>query len=183
MRSVKVKIVGTSPLMMNRRPLDENEGEKVKKKGVTMDPVEDAERKSWNDPKIGYYIPSDMIEGCLREAGKNFKSGRGSLKNTILASVFCADEKVSLGRKDYDEVDKRWGTHPSTGNSVLTSRVKFNKWEATFTINYDESKIDDKTMKGLLEEAGTCKGIGSYRPKFGRFKVAKYEVAREVCIK
>lgn len=178
MRSVKVKIVGTADLLMNRRPLDENEGEKVKKKSVQIDPVEDAERKSWKDPKIGYYIPSDMIEGCLREAGKNFKSGRGSLKNTILSSVFCADEKVPLGRKDYDEVDKRWGTHPSTGNSVLTSRVKFKNWQATLTINYDENKIDDKTMKSLLEEAGSCKGIGSYRPKFGRFKVEKYEIAR-----
>jgi hypothetical protein len=98
------------------------------------------------------------------------------MKKTVQAAVFCA-ENVPLGRKDYDEVDKRWGTHPSTGNSVLTSRVKFNKWEATFTINYDESKIDEKTMKSLLEEAGTCKGIGSYRPKFGRFKVAKYETA------
>lgn len=180
MKTASVTIQGVASLLMNRRPMEEEgAAPKVKKKGQPMDHTADAEKKSYFDEKIGYYVPSDMIEGVLREAGKNLKAGRGNLKNTVLAAVFCGEEMVPLGRKDrkdYDKLDQRWTTHPSTKNSVLTSRIRFDKWKLTFTINFDESRIDENTLKALIEEAGIAKGIGSYKPKFGRFKLVEFEV-------
>lgn len=173
MKSVKVNIEGLSPLLMNKRPMED--AEQTKKKSDVYDPKEDAEKKSHFDSDVGYYIPSDMLEASFREAGKNIKNGRSSSKKLVMSSVFVSEEKVSLKRKDYDEIDKRWGTHPSTGNSVLVSRVRFNKWSVTFTLTYDENRISVKKVKEILDEAGAANGIGSYKPKYGRFKVCEFE--------
>jgi hypothetical protein len=43
-----------------------------------------------------------------------------------------------------------------------------------FTIKYDAERIGKDTLKQILEEAGATKGIGDYRPKFGRFKVERF---------
>jgi copper chaperone CopZ len=173
MKSIKVKIEGLSPLLMNRRPMED--AEITKKKSDVYDPKEDAEKKAHFDSRMGYFVPSDMLEACFREAGKNVKNGRSSSKKLVMSSVFVSEEKVSLSRKDYDEIDKRWGTHPSTGNSVLVSRVRFNKWNLTFTITYDENRISLKKVKEIVDEAGAANGIGSYKPKHGRFKVSEFE--------
>lgn len=176
MRTATVKIKSKAPLLMNRRPLEEETT--VKKKGQPFDPKEDAEKKSYFDDKLGYYIPSDMIEGVLREAGKNIKNGRASYKKAVMCSVFCSQEKIPLNRKDYDEIDKRFGTHPSTGNGVLVARVRFDEWTLSFDLNFDDTRVDDAVLRALLEEAGAVVGIGSYKPKFGRFEVLEFKVQK-----
>lgn len=176
MKKVKIKITSTSPLLMNNRPMEETSNEKVKKKGDVYDPIAEAEKKAHFDKEIGYYIPSDMIEGSLREGAKNVSKGRGNYKKTILSSVFSENDKIPLNRKDYDTIDKRWGTHPSTGNGILVSRVRFDKWETEFELSFDENRVDSKTLKAIIVEAGEVIGIGSYRPKFGRYKLEKFEI-------
>lgn len=177
MKSIEVTIESQAPFLMNHRPMDESD--EAKKKTDVYDPKIDAERKSHFDPKAGYYVPSDMLEACWREAGKNIKNGRASSKKLVMASMFVDQEKVSLGRKDYDAIDKRWGTHPSTGNSVLVSRLRFDRWKVSFTINYDESRITPKRVKEIIQEGGSVIGIGSYRPKFGRYKVTSFDAGDE----
>lgn len=173
MQKVRIKIESNAPLLMNKWPLPEPGA--VKKKGEIPEPKEDAEKKSHFDPKLGYYVPNDVIEGSLREAGKNIKSGRSSLKKTVQSSVFVPQEKIYLDRKDYDMIDSRYGRHPSTGNGILVSRVRFDKWALSFEVEFDEARISKNTLKALVEEAGAVIGIGSYRPKFGRFKLVEFE--------
>lgn len=168
MKSLEVVIEGIAPLLMNKRPPEEPD--QTKKKSDVYDPKTDAEKKAHYDPKIGYYIPSEMLEAAWREAGKNIKDGRSSSKKVVMASVFVAEEKVPLGRKDYDAVDSRWATLPSTRASILCSRVRFDRWKLTFSINYDDARISEKKVRAIIEEAGAVIGIGSYKPKFGRYK-------------
>lgn len=174
-----VKIVGKAPLLMNRRPMEDADTDKVKKKGETIDPKEDAEKKAYLDPNIGYYVPSGMIEASLREAGKNIKKGRGSMRKTVESSVFSEQEKIPLNRKDYDAIDKRFGTHPSTGNGILISRIRFDRWQLEFDLNFNETRVDEKTLKAIIEEAGAFNGIGSYKPKFGRFDLVEFGVEKK----
>lgn len=182
MTEVEVSITGVSPLLMNKRPMvDENE---VKKKNEIIEAKSDALRKAHFDEKIGFYIPGDMIEASLREAGKNVKKGRGTVSKTITYSVFCKDDKNFLA-KEYSDIDVRWGTHPSTGNSVAVYRCKFDNWKLKFTLLVNEDRIDMKTVKFLIEEAGDVCGIGSYKPaskkggKYGRWKLDKFIVKGE----
>jgi len=60
---------------------------------------------------------------------------------------------------------------------VLAWRPMWREWEFDFTLRIlQEGMIDDSTVKEVLEHAGAYMGIGSFRPKFGRFEVTKCEV-------
>jgi len=174
MTSVKVKIVGIAPLLVNRYVMEKSEKSKAKRRDEKIDPVAEAEKSLYKDEKIGCYAPSEWIEACLREAGKVYKGtrGKGTMKATILSSVFVEPEKIPLNKQTYDEVDIR--PVVIQRQKVVKGRPKFNNWELEFTINFDKDRIDKETLREILEEAGATKAIGDYRPKFGRFKVVMF---------
>lgn len=181
--AVNVRIEGISPLLMNKRPPEEEGASK--KKGLTFDRTEDALKKAHFDEKIGFYVPCDMIQAAMREAGSKFKVGRGTAKKLTAYSLSVKEEQIPLNRKEYDAIDTRWGTHPSTGNSVSVSRVRFDKWALEFTLVVNVDRIELSMAKEILTEAGDICGIGSYKPankspgKYGRWKVTKWEVQED----
>jgi len=172
MQSVKVKIRGVAPLLQNRFPMEKEDEEKAKRRDQKFDPKEDAEKALYRNDE-GCYVPSTWIEAALRETAKEFKGkGKASLKATILASVFVEPEEIPLGKKSYDEIDRRPAVIQR--QRIVKSRPRFNSWEIQFTINFDETRIKKETLKQILEESGKSKGIGDYRPKFGRFEVLSF---------
>ena len=174
MQSVRVKIRGTAAMLQNRYPMEQESEEKTKRRDEKFDPKEDADRAVYRNANGECYVPSSWIEAALRDTAKEFKGkGRASLKGTVLASVFVDPEQIPLGRKDYDEIDRRPAVIQR--QRIVKSRPRFNKWEVEFTINFDETRIAKGTLKDVLEEAGKTKGIGDYRPKFGRFEVVSFE--------
>ncbi len=172
MEKAIVKIKGISPLLMNRFVMEKDDAE-AKRRDQKFDPKEDAEKALYKNAQ-GCYAPSTWIEASLRETAKEFKGkGRGSLKATILASVFVDPAEIPLGKNTYDEIDQRPAVIQR--NRIVKSRPRFNSWELEFTISFNEDRIKKDTLKQILIEAGQAKGIGDYRPKFGRFEVVKFE--------
>lgn len=173
MKNVKVKIKGTVPLLMNRFPMDDLKDKTVRRRDEGFDPKEDAEKALYKNAK-GVYIPSSWVEACLRDTAKEFKGkGRTTLKNTVLSSVFVEPGEIPLGKKTYDEIDRRPAVIQR--QRIVKSRPRFNTWEISFTINFDDTRIKTETLKQVLVEAGKAKGIGDYRPKYGRFEVLKFD--------
>lgn len=171
MQSAKIKIKGIAPLLMNRYVMQDPENIKAKRKDEQYNPKDDAERALYKDEEIGCYVPSAWIEACLRETAKEFKGrGRGSLKTTVVSSVFIEPEKIPLNKKTYDELDIR--PVVIQRNRIVKGRPRFNSWALEFTLNFNEERIAKETLEQILKEAGETKGIGDYRPKFGRFEVA-----------
>jgi len=174
--SVEVKIVGTAPMLMHRYSWEEEEqGKQLKRKDRQFDPKEDAEKALYKNKEGQIYIPALWIEACLRDAGKEVKTkGNATLKKTVQQSVFIEPEEILLGKKTYDQIDRR----PVNVDKkrIVRSRPLFNPgWSATFVIKFHPKKIASNTLKELLESAGAFQGVGTYRPKFGRFKVETFE--------
>ena len=174
MQKVKVEIEGIAPLLMNRFVMENPDEEKgAKRRDKQYDIKEDTEKALYKDKKIGCYAPSAWIEACLRETAKQFKGkGRSSLKATILSSVFVDSEKIPLNKDTYDAIDVR--PVVIQRNRVVKGRPRFDSWKLKFVLNFNEERIKKETLKDILEEAGATKGIGDYRPKFGRFKLVKF---------
>jgi len=173
METVQVKIEGIAPLLMNRFAVVKPEEQTAGRKDEIYSVEKDAEKALYKDDGLGCFAPSTWVEASLREAAKGFKGkGRGNLKTTILASVFIDPEKIPLNKQTWDEIDVR--PVVIQRNRVVKGRPKFNSWELSFTVSYDEKRIKKDTVKQILEEAGATKGIGDYRPKFGRFKVVEF---------
>jgi hypothetical protein len=173
MQSVRVKIRGIAPMLQNRYPMEGESEEKARRRDEKFDPKEDAEKALYRN-KDGCFVPSSWIEAALRDTAKEFKGkGRSSLKGAILSSVFVEPEEIPLGKQTYDEIDRRPAVIQR--QRIVKSRPRFNSWEIEFTINFDEERVKKEILKEILIEAGKSKGIGDYRPKFGRFEVVKYE--------
>jgi hypothetical protein len=174
METVAVTIIGVSPLLMNKYTIKEQNGTGKKWLEDEYSPVTDAEKALYKDD-AGCYAPSTWLEATIREAAKTFKAGKGkgSMKGTVLSSVFVEPERIPLNKQTYDDIY----CTPAVikGNRIARSRPRFNAWSLEFMLTFDETRISKALLKEILEEAGITKGIGDYRPKFGRFKVAKFE--------
>lgn len=180
MKKVKVKLKSSCPLLMNRFAVeDQDDDVRAKRKDEKFDSTEEAKKASYFDQKLGFYIPSSHIEGCLKKAASDFKlKGHKTYKDTILGSVFVEDEKLPLNRQEWDEIDRRAAKVQTA--RIVRSRPRFNTWELTFAMLFDDERITTDVLRQILSEAGATKGIGDYRPKFGRFKVVEFkEVAEE----
>lgn len=168
----KVKIIGTAPLLMHRYPMEEQTSVKAAKKDKIYDPKTDAESALYKDEN-GCYVPAVMVEAAMKKAATDFKRGKSSYKDTVVSCVLIEDDKIRLNKDTYDEIDRR--PVVVQRNRVVRSRPMFKNWELSFTINFNEDRISSDIIKQILEEAGSSKGIGDYRPRFGRFKVEIFE--------
>lgn len=152
--------------------MEKETDEKAKRRNETFDPKADAEKALYRNEE-GCFVPSSWIEATLRDTAKEFKGkGKASLKATILSSVFVEPEEIPLGKKTYDEIDRRPAVIQR--QRIVKSRPRFNTWEIEFIINFDETRVKREILRQILEEAGQSKGIGDYRPKFGRFALVSF---------
>ncbi len=127
------------------------------------------------DDDIGPYLPALNVEGCLFQAGKLFKLG-----TTVKQAVQVATERAKLEYDGPRKKEKMWqaGTKFADVRGVVISKKKimrcrpiFLKWAAQFDVAYMPDVIDRADLVRVLEEAGRRVGLGTYRPRFGRFSV------------
>jgi len=153
---------------------------KAKRKKIYV-PKEECEKKLYKNKEGKIIQPSIHIEGALIHAaadGDFKKKGRKTYKDFFKSSVIVEPQeiffKVPEDPENY-EIDER--PVVIQRNRVLAWRPKWSDWEFDFQIKVlQDEMIDDSTVKDILEYAGMYIGIGSFRPKFGRFEVTRFEV-------
>lgn len=59
---------------------------------------------------------------------------------------------------------------------IVKARPRFNSWKLCFSVEFDEKLVGPDVMREILNEGGRTVGIGDWRPKYGRFKVAEFKV-------
>ena len=171
-----VHIEGIRPLMFKRFP---SADEKPLPSGSIADPAKEAEKGLYRDGKKGtIYLPAEHIEGALINAGKGFKIpglGKKTFKDEIAQNVIVEPQqipfKVPSDPEGY-EIDDRIVVIKGSGR-LRSYRPRWNNWEFEFKVRYDQSNgklIDRNTLATLMQYAGKI-GIGTYRLKFGKFRV------------
>lgn len=180
------RITGTAPLLMQAEtlanPLHEltkqHKAVAVKKKKSEDDYLWLMESE-WSasmyfDDELGPYIPALNIEGCIAEAGKIHRMGK-----TIKQAVRVVDDKHKLEYDGPRKKEKLWqsGKHADVrgvnvaGKKIMRCRPIFLSWSTQFDVEFMEDVIDKGELVRAVEEAGRRIGIGTYRPRFGRFTV------------
>lgn len=56
------------------------------------------------------------------------------------------------------------------GKKTIRTRPTFRDWSVEFEAAYDEEVLNFETVKACVDLAGRYCGIGTYRPRFGRFR-------------
>jgi len=178
--TLKVKIVGVTPLLTNKMSekekqnmLDKQMGKGTEKNKI-RNPKQEVEDKihKFANGKVG--IPIDSLKNAMVESAPALEM----YKKEILGNVFIIPEESNLVPISYkkmvvNESITRDGNQARTPRT--TFRPQFNDWTCEFTIRYNAKAITPDQIFNLLKVAGFSNGIGSWRPitkgSFGMFTV------------
>lgn len=174
-----VEIEGLAPLLMHK--FSEGMLTKIKPKGGDKVLSEDEKRlqaKQFAYLSKGKLVQPGMhIEGALVKAATELKlsgSGKKTYKDLMKAAAFVTPEYIPHKNQDWT-VDSRAVVNPTTRGRSMCYRPRLDEWTLVFQLEVLDERADAAAIKEILNIAGARNGIGSYRPKFGRFKVTKFK--------
>ena len=190
MKKITVKIVGVSPLLMNRMSDEQllNLRLKVKKpKGHVAEfkPREECEPKVHVDCEAKKpCIPAQMLMSCLIAAGQyvrlDGKRQLSTVKSSLLPGMLTLDGTHFPLTPSVWEVDIQQGRNPNGGEAVCIVRPRFDQWGFTVTAVLDDTILAVSTVRELFDLALSRVGLGDFRPQrkgiFGRSRIDKWEV-------
>jgi len=179
MKMYKVVIEGTKPLMHHAFKVLE------KKRKRAFNPEEEAENCLYKDSRGRIYQPASHIEGALIKSSTDFRwSGRKTYKHIVSSEVTVIPEEIPFLIPENPEeykIDIRSIVSPSTKGRQLIARPIWNHWRFKFYLKVDdETELDGDMLKKILINAGKRYGIGTYRLKFGRFKVIEFREVNSI---
>lgn len=185
----QITIKGTRALLWHRFGPDALPLEKQERTGVAGNDPEEWKRTVLMTEDRQLYLEPTYFFGCLRDAAKHTKQGRGSLQPAIVATLQVTDEFVLVNRFVPDEpiptdptqpvyLDIRGVKNPATKSRNVRYRVAASPgWEATFGLMWDKTLVSRTQMEAVLHDAGNLAGIGDGRSiGYGRFELVSFEV-------
>ncbi|QKI80594.1 hypothetical protein [Kroppenstedtia eburnea] len=188
MIEAKVTIKGTRPILWHRFGPEAIPLEKQERTGVAGNDPEEW-KKTYTATKSGQlFLDSSYIFGCLRNAAKYTKSGRGSIQNNVAATLQVVEDIVLLDRFMPEELtqdpqepvylDVRSVKNPNTKGRNVRYRVAASPgWKATFRITWDPTIVSRRQMEAVIIDAGKLVGLADARSiGFGRFDIESFEV-------
>jgi hypothetical protein len=173
MFKAKVIVQGIAPLLQNRFPDEEypENAKKIKTKVYKDD--DEAKKRLYLDGKV-VYQPAEHFVASMIGAAVNFKfEGKKTYKDAIDGGIFISPEKIPHKFQKWI-IDRR--PVVIQRSRIMRVRPKFEKWELEFDIECIDDRVTQEVVKEILEYAGLYKGIGDMRPRYGRFKVIKFDV-------
>jgi hypothetical protein len=189
--TAKVKIKGTRSLLYHCFTPDSIPLEKKERTGVAGNDPEEWKRTFTANPDGQLYLNATYVFGCLRDAAKYTKSGRGSIQSKIAATLQISNEKVLINRyipKNLDEVytepsqdvylDIQSVRNPATkGRNVRYRLALSSGWEAEFTLLWENTLVNRTQMEAVCRDAGTLVGLADGRSiGFGRFEMISFTI-------
>lgn len=174
MKRIEIEITGVAPLLQHRFDTENHGENKSKSKKKVYNPTEEAEKCLYKN-EDGIYQPSEHIFQSMIRASTDFKfEGKKTYKDVITSGIVVSPEEIPLIIELPYEIDARGVVIQRA--RVVRWRPRFNKWKLQFTIDIlDDENISVPVVKEILEKAGATKGIGDYRPRFGRFMVTSFK--------
>ncbi len=185
-----ISIKGTRPLFWHVFGPDAIPLEKQERTGVAGNDPEEWRKTHSATPDGQLYVDSSYVFGCLRDAARHTKSGRGSIQSNLVATLQTLDDRVLVDRwmpKDGDPtrdstapvyIDVRSVRNPATKGRNVRYRVAASTgWIVTFGVLWDKTIVNRQQMEAVAIDAGRLVGIGDGRSMgMGRFSVENFEV-------
>lgn len=188
-------IRGTKPLLWHHFGPDAIPLEKRERHGVAGNDPSEWCRTVLATKDGQLYLEPSYVFGCLRDAAKHTRKGRGSLQPLVAATLDVLDTRILVDRRlpdglndlaaDPDEpvyLDIRGVVNPSNKARHVRYRVAASPgWRATFRIQWDTTVVSRAQMHAVLIDAGRLVGIGSGRVTgrggigMGRFEIERFE--------
>jgi hypothetical protein len=191
MASFKLKVVGTTPLLMHSdryaNPLDpmtkQHKSLTSKRKKTDDDHAAIARSEYlgglYYNKQDGIHLPSENFKSCLVEAAKLNKLG-----TEFKRSLMLIDQVLTLEYKG-PKSPEALVEDPNfvLAKSVVVGQARLMRfrprfpigWSFTANVEFDETRIDPSELRNVIQNAGRYVGLGDWRPAkggtYGRFLV------------
>lgn len=179
-----VSICGTRPILFHSFGPDAIPLEKQERTGVAGNDPEEWRKTVLMTKDRQLYLEPTYVFGCLRDAARYTKKGKGSIQTAVCATLQIVDERVLLDRFVPEEpvptdseqpvyLDIRSVRNPSTkGRNVRYRIAAASGWTTRFTLLWDKTIVSREEMRAVLTDAGTLVGLADARSiGFGRFTI------------
>ena len=189
MKEFSITIAGKTPLLCNRftdaAQMSASSGNRSSIATQSSTPHEVAEQKLYVDDQGVIGIPQPNLFRCIIDAGKYFKVGKSKVttqKSSLIPACVAVDPVfIPIYHNDDWTVDSRPVRIPATGGRIIAHRPMFNDWALSFNVSLDDSMIDERLFREIVDAAGLRVGLGDFRPDtkgpFGRFVVTSWSPA------
>lgn len=185
-QELKFKVIGVRPLIMSSSrlsdPLDDIAREIAKIKAKRKKTDSDYERISYLEFIGGLWvtdmglpcIPSYAMEQCFIEGakrqrmGKHAKAGFEIWDNGLLEYDGPKDSEALWQDKKYV---LRIMIKTSSGGRTPNTKAIFHSWGTNFICRYLDEIFNQSDIAMILKDAGNYVGLGSGRPKAGKFRI------------
>lgn len=172
---INVTVQGIAPLLQNRFPEEAHPQDASRKKKKVYVDKEEAEEKLYKNGKV-IFQPARHFEAALIKSAVAFKfEGRKTYKDAFKGGIFINPEEIPHKFPKW-EIDRQPVVIQRA--RIMRARPRFDKWELSFEIEVIDDRISFDVVKETLEYAGLYAGIGDLRPRYGRFKVIKFALAK-----
>ena len=123
------------------------------------------------------YLPGANFQRSLRDAATAWKLGKTS-KSAII--VYSNPEIEFDGPKDgvemFNSREPKLQYAASTSRGVWVNRICIPAgWKCTYELNLNTELLEVSDLKKICIMAGKSAGLGTWRPRFGRFQVNQIE--------
>jgi hypothetical protein len=185
----QVQIGGTRPLLWHAfTPEAIPVSGKRERTGVAGNDPDEWKKTVLTTPERQLYLPSTAVFGCLRDAARFTRKGRGTVQSALVATLRVTDDHILVDRflppeplptSEQTPVYLHVSSvrNPATKARNVRYRVAANAgWQASFCVRWDRTVLSRGELEAVLIDGGRLVGIGSGRQiGFGRFEVRSFE--------
>ena len=100
--------------------------------------------------------------------------GKKTYKDLCRSAIVVSPEKIPIEPQEW-ETDAR--SVLVQRSRVIRYRPIWEEWKLKFRVDILDDQFPAEILHDILESGGLYKGIGDFRPKFGRFAVTSFEEA------
>jgi hypothetical protein len=180
------RITGVSPLVMHNGQLANPMNRFAKdirsisgKRRKTEADFEEMARLEWFGAlylsKGEPCLPGELVEACAVRGAVSKKRGKQAKAGVLCLGAFALQydgprNPLELWERD----DFRLTAGVKIGNSrVMRTRPIFRQWATDVEVRFNPVLLNATEVEEFLGAAGELEGIGDWRPRFGRFEVAR----------
>lgn len=178
----EAQLRGVSALLFHRWNDEAVEAKAAARKGSKAKKSDDVESYVYRTEKGEIAIPGAYLKGAIAgpQGAAKFRqdprSPRKSALDLYKAGVIVLTELATLGTADWDYLDRRRVTVQRSGITRVRPAM-LSGWEAKFELMVQTPEyIHPDELHEVLVQAGRLVGLADFRPTYGRFAVASFQV-------
>ena len=128
------------------------------------------EFKGFSDP----ILPGANFLRCLRQGAAPWRKGLDIKRSVVVTN----DSEIEYqGSKDalemYTKDQSYFSNTAFTSRGVWVQRLLFPDWKCTFELMVDDEILSVSQLNRIITMAGKAEGLGTWRPRFGRFSASE----------